>query len=180
MSNLPDGDVAPAEANGTLTAVAGLLVGHATDLEAATGCTVVLCPDGGCVASGVVLGPAPGSRETALLAPEKSVERVDAVLLTGGSAFGLAAADGVVRWLEEHGRGYPTPFARVPIVPAAALYDLGVGSARVRPNASMGHAAAAAATAAPVTEGRVGAGAGATVGKLAGPEGAVRGGLGSA
>lgn len=163
----------------TLTAVSGLQVGHATDAEAATGCTVVVCPEGGCVASGLVLGPAPGSRETELLAPEKSVQRVDAVVLTGGSAFGLAAADGVARWLEARGRGYPTPFGRVPIVPAAALYDLGVGSARVRPDADMGFAAAEAAAGGPVAEGRVGAGAGATVGKLAGPERMVRSGLGS-
>lgn len=166
--------------NDTLTAVEGLLVGHGTDLEAATGCTVVLCPEGGCVASGVVLGPAPGSRENALLAPEKTVSRVDAVLITGGSAYGLAAADGVMRWLEERGRGYPTPFGRIPVVPAAALYDLGVGSAAVRPDAAMGRAAAEAAGSGPVAEGRVGAGTGATVGKLAGPEHMARGGLGSA
>jgi len=166
--------------NDSLTAVAGLTVGHVTDSEAATGCTVVLCPEEGCLASGAVLGAAPGSRETALLAPEKSVERVDAVLITGGSAFGLAAADGVMRWLEERGRGFPTPFGRVPIVPAAALYDLGVGSAAVRPAADDGYAAAQAAAAAPVPEGRVGAGSGATVGQLIDPLHPTRSGLGSA
>lgn len=165
--------------NVSLTAVAGVRVGHYTDSAAATGCTVILCPEGGCVASGVVLGPAPASRETALLAPEKKVARVDAVLLTGGSAFGLAAADGVMRWLEGNGRGYPTPFARVPIVPAAALYDLGVGSADVRPDADAGFAAADAADDGPVREGRVGAGAGATVGKLLGVNGVVLSGIGS-
>ncbi|HKI58350.1 MAG TPA: P1 family peptidase [Trueperaceae bacterium] len=180
MGSASDSSERPRPTNDSLTAVAGLRVGHATDLEAATGCTVVVCPEGGCVASGLVLGPAPGSRETALLAPEKSVQRIDAVLLTGGSAFGLAAADGVVRWLEAQGRGYPTPFGRVPIVPAAALFDLGVGSARVRPDAGMGLAAAEAAASGPVPEGRVGAGAGATVGKLAGPERMVASGLGSA
>jgi L-aminopeptidase/D-esterase-like protein len=166
--------------NVSLTAVAGVHVGHYTDPAAATGCTVILCPEGGCVASGVALGPAPASRETALLAPENKVSRVDAVVLTGGSAFGLAAADGVVRWLESRGRGYPTPFARVPIVPAAALYDLGVGAADVRPDADAGIAAADAATDAPVREGRVGAGAGATVGKLVGIEGVALSGIGSA
>ncbi len=166
--------------NDSLTAVAGLAVGHWTDERARTGCTVVLTPADGCTVSGLVLGPAPGSRETALLEPEKTVGVAHAVLLTGGSAFGLAAADGVMRWLEERGRGLPTPFARVPIVPAAALYDLGVGDASVRPDAAAGYAAAAAASAAPVRDGRVGAGAGATVGKFAGFERAEPSGVGSA
>jgi L-aminopeptidase/D-esterase-like protein len=166
--------------NASLTAVEGVHVGHWTHAEARTGCTVVLAPENGCLASGLVLGPAPGSRETALLAPEKSVDRVDAVLLTGGSAFGLAAADGVMRWLEAHGRGFETPFARVPIVPAAALFDLAVGDASIRPDAEAGFAAAAAAGPQPVLEGAVGAGTGATVGKLTGIEGMVRSGVGSA
>lgn len=150
-------------------------MGHWTDPVARTGCTVVLAPEGGCLASGLVLGPAPGSRETALLDPERTVERVDAVVLTGGSAFGLAAADGVMRWLQERGRGYPTPFARIPIVPAAALYDLGVGDAAVRPDAAAGYAASAAAGPGAVAEGRVGVGAGATVGKLTGAPGVASG-----
>lgn len=165
--------------NLSLTTVEGLYVGHWTERSARTGCSVVLCPEGGCVASGLVLGPAPGSRETALLAPEKSVERVDALVLAGGSAFGLAAADGVVRWLEARGRGFETPFGRVPIVPAAALFDLGVGDPAVRPTAEAGFAAAESAGPEPVAEGAVGAGAGATVGKLAGVQGAAASGLGS-
>lgn len=165
--------------NGTLTAIQGIEVGHYTDPVARTGCTVVLLPEGGCVASGTVLGSAPGSRESALLSPEKTNQGVHAVLLTGGSAFGLAAADGVVRWLEERGRGIDTGVARVPIVPTAVLFDLAVGSATVRPTAADGYAAAASASAAPVVQGRVGAGAGASVGKLRGPELAVPTGIGS-
>ena len=167
-------------ANETLTAVPGLRVGHWSDETAATGCTVVLCPDGGCVASGEVLGSAPGSRETALLAPEKSVQRVHAVTLSGGSAFGLAAADGVVRWLAERGLGYETPFANVPLVPAAVIYDLGTGDASVRPDVEAGYRAAQGASDAPVSLGRVGVGAGATCGKYLGFEGAEFSGLGSA
>ncbi len=166
--------------NRTLTAVAGLTVGHWTASEARTGCTVVLCPEGGCLASGLVLGSAPGSRESALLAPEKTVERVDAVLLTGGSAFGLAAADGVMRWLESRGRGFPTPYGPIPIVPTAVLFDLGVGRPDVRPDAEAGFAAAEAASADPVQEGPFGAGTGATVGKFRGFERASPSGVGSA
>ena len=166
--------------NTTLTAVEGLAAGHWTDTEAATGCTVVLCPPGGCVASGCVLGSAPGGRETALLLPEKTVERVHAVLLSGGSAFGLSAADGVMRWLEEQGRGYETPFGRVPIVPAAVIYDLSTGRADVRPDADAGYQAAVSAVSTPVELGRVGVGTGATVGKYAGFDEASASGLGSA
>lgn len=165
--------------NRTLTAIAGIEVGHYTDLEARTGCTVVMLPEGGCVASGTVMGSAPGSRETSLLSSEKTNQAVNAVLLTGGSAFGLAAADGVVRWLEERGRGVDVGVARVPIVPTAVLFDLAVGSATVRPTSQDGYAAAAAASSAPVAQGRVGAGTGATVGKLRGVERAVDSGLGS-
>ena len=165
--------------NLTLTAIDGIEVGHHTDLEARTGCTVVLLPEGGCVASGTVMGSAPGSRESALLSPEKTNQAVHAVLLTGGSAFGLAAADGVVRWLEERGRGIDVGVARVPIVPTAVLFDLAVGSATVRPTAEDGYAAASSASAAPVQQGRVGAGTGATVGKIRGPELAVASGIGS-
>lgn len=165
--------------NLTLTAIDGIEVGHHTDLEARTGCTVVLLPEGGCVASGTVMGSAPGSRESALLSPEKTNAAVHAILLTGGSAFGLAAADGVVRWLEERDRGIDVGVARVPIVPTAVLFDLAVGSATVRPTAEDGYAAASAASAAPVQQGRVGAGTGATVGKIRGPELAVASGIGS-
>lgn len=166
--------------NDTPTALPGVRVGHWSDPDARTGCTVLRFDPPGAVASCLVLGAAPGTRETALLAPEKSVERVDALLLAGGSAFGLDAATGVVRWLEEHGQGFATPFGRVPIVPAAVLYDLGVGDPRVRPDAASGYAAAAAADRAPVAEGAVGAGTGATVGKLAGFGRAQRSGLGAA
>jgi len=166
--------------NGTLTDVAGLHVGHWTDLEAATGCTVILCPPQGAVAGVDVRGFAPGTRETVLLDPIYTVDRVHAILLSGGSAFGLAAADGVMRWLEERGRGFETGVARVPIVPAAILFDLGVGRADVRPDAAAGYAACQAAGDGPVAQGNVGAGTGATVGKLSGLKLAMKGGLGSA
>lgn len=165
--------------NQTLTAVAGLQVGHWTDPIARTGCTVVLAPTEGCVASGRALGPAPGSRESSLLEPDKTVGRVDAVVLSGGSAYGLAAAHGVMRWLEGQGRGFDTGFARVPIVPAAVLYDLGVGDPRVRPDEAAGVMAAEDASDGPVEQGRVGAGTGATVGKMRGPDRATASGLGS-
>ena len=167
-------------ANETLTAVGGIRVGHWTNAEAATGCTVVVCPPEGCVASAFALGSAPGSREYALLAPEKSVERVHAVVLTGGSAFGLAAADGVMSWLESQQIGHETPFGVVPIVPASVIFDLACGRADVRPDASAGRFAAENATTQPVALGRVGAGSGALVGKYMGFEHASYGGLGSA
>jgi L-aminopeptidase/D-esterase-like protein len=160
-----------------LTDVAGLRVGHWTDVEAATGCTVVLCPEG-TVASGEVRGGAPGTRETDLLRPGMLVEHADAVLLTGGSAFGLAAAEGVVRWLEERGRGFDAGVARVPIVPAAVVFDLDVGDPGVRPGPDQGYAACEAAGE-EIPEGSVGAGTGASVSKLLGREHAVKGGLGT-
>lgn len=165
--------------NQTLTAVSGLRVGHWTDPIARTGCTVVLAPVDGCVASGRVLGPAPGSRESSILEPDKTVGRVDAVVLSGGSAYGLAAAHGVMSWLERQGRGLATDFARVPIVPAAVLYDLNVGDPRVRPDEAAGITAAEAANDDPVEQGRVGAGTGATVGKLRGWDFVTPSGLGS-
>ena len=161
-----------------ITDVPGISVGHWTDPSARTGCTVVLCPDG-TVGSGEVRGGAPGTRETDLLRPGMLVHEVHAVLLTGGSAFGLAAADGVVRWLEERGTGFDTGVARVPIVPAAVLFDLGVGDGSVRPGPDAGYAACQAAGTDP-GEGALGAGTGATVAKLHGPERAVSGGIGSA
>lgn len=166
--------------NDTLTAVSGVMVGHWTQAEARTGCTVVVLPAEGAVASGAVLGAAPGTRETALLAPEKSVQRVHAFVLTGGSAFGLATADGVVRGLEARGIGHPTPAGPVPIVPTAALFDLMVGDPSTRPGADEGGAALADADVGPVRQGAIGAGAGATVGKLAGFALAEPSGLGSA
>ncbi len=159
--------------------MAGLQVGHWTDLEARTGCTVVLAPETGCLGSGLALGPAPGTRESALLEPEKTVSRVDAVVLSGGSAYGLAAATGVMEWLEAQGRGFDTGPFRVPIVPAAVLYDLQVGDGSVRPGYEAGRTAAREATSAPVQQGRIGAGAGATIGKLLGPAHTTDSGIGS-
>jgi L-aminopeptidase/D-esterase-like protein len=165
--------------NRTLTAISGLKVGHDTLSERPTGCTVVLAGDG--VVAGVdVRGAAPGTRDTELLAPENIVDRVHAIVLSGGSAFGLDAAGGVMRWLEEHKVGFQFGGARVPIVPAAILFDLGVGDPSIRPTADCGYRAAAAATTAAVEDGSVGAGAGATVGKLRGMAHAMKGGVGSA
>ena len=162
-----------------ITGVAGIRVGHWTDKVGLTGCTVVLCPPG-TLGSGEVRGGAPGTRETDLLRPGTLVQEVHGVLLTGGSAFGLSAADGVMRWLEERGVGLDTDVARVPIVPAAVLFDLGVGDARARPDPSAGYSACEAAADGDVEEGSVGAGTGATVAKLNGPRGAIKGGVGTA
>src|SRR5258708_32936171 len=130
--------------NRTLTAIQGMRVGHVHDLDASTGCTVVLCPPH--TVGGVdQRGGAPGTRETDLLRPMHLVQHVNAVVLTGGSAFGLAAADGVMRYLAERNIGYETPVAHVPIVPSAVLYDLEVGSAKRYPDAEMGYAACTAA-----------------------------------
>jgi L-aminopeptidase/D-esterase-like protein len=162
-----------------LTGVDGIRVGHRTDLEGLTGCTVVLCP-GGTVGSVDLRGGAPGTRETDAIRPGTLTPEVHAVVLTGGSAFGLAAADGVARWLEERGVGFDTGVARVPIVPAAVLFDLAVGDSRARPDAAAGAAACEAATAGDVEEGSVGAGTGATVAKLPDPAAAWKGGIGTA
>ena len=163
-----------------LTAVAGLKVGHHTLAARPTGCTVVLA-EAGAVAGVDVRGGAPGTRETDLLDPAKTVQRVHAIVLAGGSAFGLDAAGGVVRYLSERGIGYDTGVAKVPIVPAAILFDLSVGGdPAIRPTADCGYRAAAGADASPVAEGNVGAGAGATVGKLGGAGRAMKGGVGSA
>jgi len=159
--------------------VAGLSVGHHTDPRRPTGCTVVLVPDGA-VCGVDVRGASPGTRETELLSPLNSVEQVHAVLLSGGSAFGLDAAGGVMRWLEERGVGVTVGPARVPIVPAAILFDLWFGHMAVRPDAAAGYAACAAASRSPPAQGNVGAGAGATVGKLFGFEHAMKGGIGTA
>jgi L-aminopeptidase/D-esterase-like protein len=165
--------------NGTLTDVPGLAVGHWTSLVAGTGCTVILCPPG--TVGGVdVRGSAPGTRETDLLNPINMVQQVDAIVLSGGSAFGLAAAQGAMRWLEEHGRGIDVGVARVPIVPAAVIFDLPFLQADVRPGPEEGYAACQAAGEGPVAQGNVGAGAGATVGKAAGFNLSVKSGLGCA
>lgn len=163
----------------SLTDIAGLRVGHWTSEEARTGCTVIVPPSPN-VCAVEVRGAAPGSRETALLAPGMKVEEVTALVLTGGSAFGLAAADGVMAALEAEGKGHPTPWGVVPIVPAAVIFDLSEGDGSVRPDASAGRAAYGAASAAPVGSGRFGAGTGATVAKWRGPEAARPGGIGSA
>ncbi len=156
--------------------IPGVEVGHWTDTAARTGCTVVRFPEG-TVASGEIRGGAPATREFGLLDPSTLVSRIDAVVLTGGSAFGLASADGVVAALEEEGIGFPTAAGPVPIVVAMALFDLGVGDASVRPGADEGRAALVAASDTPEI-GAVGAGAGATVGTWRGPERARPGGLG--
>lgn len=162
-----------------ITDVPGILVGHAHDLGALTGVTAVLAP-AGAVVGVAVEGSAPGTRETDLCRPGNLVQQAHAVLLCGGSAFGLAAAHGAMRWLEERGIGLPTGHATVPIVPAAVLYDLGVGSAQVRPDEAMGYAACQAATAGPVAQGCVGAGAGCSVGKALGMGQATKSGIGTA
>jgi L-aminopeptidase/D-esterase-like protein len=166
--------------NNSITTLAGVRVGHWTDLEARTGCTVILMPPGGATASAEIRGGAPGTRETALLEVTKSVQVVHALCFAGGSAFGLDAATGVMRYVEEIGEGVETRVARVPIVPSAVIYDLAVGSAQVRPTAMHGYDAARAATTQPVSRGAVGVGAGAMVGKALGFARAQRGGLGNA
>jgi L-aminopeptidase/D-esterase-like protein len=162
-----------------ITDVEGLTVGHFTHAARATGCSVVLCPDGA-VAGVDVRGGAPGTRDTDLLAPENLVDRIHAVLLTGGSAFGLDAAGGVMRWLEERGHGFAVGNVRVPIVPAAVLFDLWLGDPSIRPDAAAGYAACEAASNDKPAQGNVGAGAGASVGKLFGIERAMKGGIGTA
>lgn len=160
------------------TEIAGVEIGHWTDERARTGCTVINLPSG-TIASGEVRGGAPATREFALLDPTRTVGTVDAIVLAGGSAHGLAAADGVVRWSEQQGRGFPTMAGRVPIVVAMALYDLAEGDASVRPGPDAGHTAATLASA-EFSTGQVGAGTGATVGKWRGRGHVRRGGLGAA
>ncbi len=166
--------------NDTLTAVPGFRVGQQTDLEGATGCTVILCPPN--TVGGVdQRGGAPGTRETDLLSPMHQVEYVNAIVLSGGSAYGLATADGVMHYLEQQQIGYRTATGHiVPIVPAAILFDLAVGKDGVRPDALMGYAACIAASDAPVAQGTVGVGTGCCVGAMLGTSLATKGGLGSA
>jgi L-aminopeptidase/D-esterase-like protein len=171
--------IKPASANSTITAVPGVRVGHHTLSERPTGCTVVLI-DGDAVGGVSQRGGAPGTRETDLLNPLNVVDKVNAVVLSGGSAFGLDAATGVVRWLEERGVGWPTAAGRVPIVSGAILFDLGVGgNPKIRPTADCGYRAAQGATDRPAEEGSIGAGAGATVGKFGGGR-SMKAGIGSA
>jgi L-aminopeptidase/D-esterase-like protein len=157
--------------------LAGLKIGHATDETFHTGCTVFLCPPN-TVASVDVRGPAPGSREAALLQPDKPIQFIQAVMLTGGSAFGLATADGAMRYLAEHGIGHPTPIRPIPLVPTAVVYDLFMNDGQRLPDAEMGYQACQAATDRDVPEGNVGAGAGVTVGKWGGFQTIMKGGFG--
>lgn len=163
---------------GSITDVAGIKVGHFTDSRRPTGCTVILTEEGA-VAGVDVRGAAPGTRETDLLNPLNSVQQVHAIMLSGGSAFGLDTATGAMRYLEERGIGFNVGVAHVPIVPAAILFDLGVGDAKIRPDAEAGYKACKAATTSPPAEGNVGAGAGATVGKLFGMMRAMKSGIGT-
>jgi L-aminopeptidase/D-esterase-like protein len=160
-----------------LTDIPGIRVGHVSDFDAITGCTAILC-EPGAVAGVDIRGSASGTEEIETLDPGHVTEQIHGILLAGGSAFGLEAASGVRRYLEHKGTGFDTGVAKVPIVPAAILYDLGIGKAGVRPTLSMGEAAAAAANDGPVAEGSVGAGAGATVGKILGMKQAMKSGIG--
>jgi len=161
-----------------LTDIPGILVGHASDYDGLTGCTAILC-EAGAVAGGDIRGSATGTEEWDLLHPHHLTERIHGLVFAGGSAFGLEAASGVRRFLEHHGIGFETGAAKIPLVPAAILYDLGIGKASARPTREMGEAASAAASDKAVVEGAVGAGTGATVGKLLGMRQAMKSGVGS-
>ncbi len=166
--------------NNTLTRIEGIRVGHVTDSDGATGCTVIICPPH-TVGAVDVRGGAPGTRETDLLQPHNRVEEVTAVMLSGGSAFGLGTADGAMRWLDERQIGYKSGAGYiVPIVPAAILFDLTIGKQGIRPTAEMGYLACENANSDPVPQGSVGAGTGASVGKMSGTDRASKGGIGSA
>ncbi len=168
-----------AKLNDSITDVPGILVGHAQDDSALTGCTAVLCPKGA-VAGVDQRGGAPGTRETDLLRPMHLVRKIHAVMLSGGSAFGLDAASGAMRYLEEKKIGFSTGTVRVPIVASAILFDLEIGSSKIRPDAEMGYRACADASTKPPAEGNAGAGTGCTVGKIFGKAGCVKSGIGSA
>ncbi len=162
-----------------VTDIPGILMGHAQNFEAITGCTVIICPNG--AVGGVdQRGGAPGTRETDLLRPMHLVEKVHAILLSGGSAYGLDATSGVMRFLEEKGIGFDTGVAKVPIVPAAVIFDLAIGRADIRPDASMGYEACKHTLEPNIEQGNIGAGTGATIGKLLGAEQSMKSGLGSA
>lgn len=165
--------------SGAITDVAGIEVGHFSDTRRPTGCTVILAREGA-VAGVDVRGAAPGTRETDLLSPGNLVQQVHGIMLAGGSAWGLAAAEGAMRWLEERNIGMDVRFGTLPIVPAAVLFDLPMGDARIRPDAAAGYAACDAASSAAPAEGNVGAGSGALVGKLFGVHRAMKGGIGTA
>src|SRR5262245_40414547 len=173
----PGGRRPPLQSEGFITDVQGIKIGHFTDSRRPTGCTVILY-EPGAVAGVEVRGSAPGTRETDLLKPTNLVDKVHAIVLSGGSAFGLETATGVMRYLEEHDAGFVTAAGKVPIVPAAILYGLGLGDARIRPNAEAGYQACVNAKGGPVEEGSVGAGAGATIGKIAGGR-SMKGGVGT-
>ncbi len=164
---------------GSLTDVAGIEVGHFTETRRPTGCSVVITRDGA-VAGVDVRGAAPGTRETDLLRPSNLVDKVHAITLSGGSAWGLDTASGVMRWLEDNHIGLNTGYGLVPIVPAAVVFDLGVGDASIRPDAQAGYQACQAASRQPPAQGNVGAGTGALVGKLFGMPRAMKGGIGTA
>jgi L-aminopeptidase/D-esterase-like protein len=166
-----------ATADGHITDVGGITVGHFTETRRPTGCTVILCEQGA-VAGVDVRGSAPGTRETDLLDPLNVVDKVHAIVLSGGSAFGLDTATGVMQYLEEHNIGFDTKAGKVPIVPAAILYDLAVGDSKIRPNAESGYKACRAAASGKVEEGSIGAGAGATIGKIGGGN-PMKGGIGT-
>lgn len=172
------GSQSTAANDGYITDVDGIKVGHFTDSRRPTGCTVILC-EGGATGGVDVRGSAPGTRETDLLDPINAVEKAHAIVLSGGSAFGLDTASGVMRYLEEHDIGFDTRAAKVPIVPAAILYDLNVGDPKIRPNADSGYKACTAAKTGKIEEGTVGAGAGATIGKAGGGR-PMKGGIGTA
>lgn len=165
--------------SGCITDINGVTAGHYTDRENMTGCTVIIM-EGGAVCGVDVRGSAPGTRETDLLRPMNAVQKANAILLSGGSAFGLSAADGVMRWLEERGEGFDAGVAKVPIVPAAVLFDLSVGSSAVRPDSNSGYSACEAAAGEPLPQGSFGAGTGAMVGQAGGAEYASKGGSGAA
>ena len=169
----------PKKLNDAITDIPGLRVGHAQDEEALTGCTVVLC-EKGAIGGVDQRGGAPGTRETDLMHPMHLVNEIHAIVLAGGSAFGLDAATGVVNYLEERGVGFDVRVARVPIVPAAILFDLGIGRGDVRPDAKMGYQACQNASTDPPAEGNIGAGTGATVGRIIGMAGAMKSGIGTA
>lgn len=162
-----------------ITDVAGVRVGHWTDRRGGTGCTVILCP-GSSAAAVDVRGGAPGTRETDVLDGANMVRRCDAVVFSGGSAFGLAAADGAMRWCAENGLGYATSARKVPIVSGAVILDFGIGKADIAPGPEAGYLAASRATGGRVAQGSVGAGTGATVAKILGPEACLKGGIGTA
>ncbi|WP_296442942.1 P1 family peptidase [Rhodoferax sp. UBA5149] len=168
-----------APSSDTITDVAGIEVGHFTDTRRPTGCTVIIAREGA-VAGVDVRGAAPGTRETDLLHPSNLVDRVHAIMLAGGSAWGLDAASGAMQWLEENNIGLAVGFGLVPIVPAAVLFDLPVGDARIRPDARAGYQACMAASRSAPAQGNIGAGAGALVGKIFGLQRAMRGGIGTA